>query len=248
MSPHLGPLPRLVLFAPVAAALVMSCNRPVPHEPPRSEFELIGAHGAIPCEACHGDGEFLPLPTECSACHETDRPLDHYQGDCSGCHTPYGWLDFKGITTFPTTPATTTTPIPTPTTPTTFTHDFLPLVQAHELPCTSCHVTAGDYAGLTNECQACHEVDRPAQHFLGQDCAGCHQPVYFGSIADHPFPIPHVGTDLCITCHADPTQRATVYSCLDGCHPQATTDPLHAGFGTYTYDSVACLGCHPDGN
>lgn len=54
-------------------------------------FPLTYAH-AVPCETCHGAGDPGPLDPTCSACHEDDRPVGHFDGtDCAGCHTPDTW-------------------------------------------------------------------------------------------------------------------------------------------------------------
>ncbi len=52
--------------------------------------------------------------------------------------------------------------------------------------------------------------------------------------------------DDCGTCHG-PYTTFEQFTCLDGCHPQAETDPSHDGEPEYAYESGACLRCHPQG-
>ena len=78
----------LLASVPVAVALAAfawSCAPDPPHGEDNT-FPLVGKHEALGCEACHGTDGFEKLPTDCSECHEDDRPLDHYEGDCGDCH------------------------------------------------------------------------------------------------------------------------------------------------------------------
>ena len=88
-------------IALLGAALAGSCTvNKNPHDDKKPTFPLEGVHNAIECEACHGDGEFGALPTDCVACHEADRPKKHYgQQSCGndGCHTPVGWKATGGL-------------------------------------------------------------------------------------------------------------------------------------------------------
>src|SRR5688500_16232594 len=93
------------LGAVALAVLVASACQP--WDPPQrmQTFALVGAHQDVACEGCHpydppftaevgtcaGLG-FVPLNDPlagCLACHECDRPVDHYPGlSCgqAGCH------------------------------------------------------------------------------------------------------------------------------------------------------------------
>ncbi len=55
-------------------------------------FPLTGQHLRIPCEACHTGGRFAGIPRSCRVCHMQDRPRQHYEGECSLCHTTQAWL------------------------------------------------------------------------------------------------------------------------------------------------------------
>jgi hypothetical protein len=56
---------------------------------PVHPVELTGNHQNAACAGCHVDGQASPDMTTCSTCHE--RPENHLPGDCTICHTPYGW-------------------------------------------------------------------------------------------------------------------------------------------------------------
>ena len=224
---HLMPLLPALGFA----AFSWSCSPDPPHDQ-GERFPLEGKHEALPCEACHGTDGFEALPTDCSSCHEQDRPPNHYEGDCGDCHTAFGWLNFGTGTT------TTTTNDPHQTT--------FPLENAHALPCSSCHVGEG-YAGLDPACESCHEDDRPnAYHFPG-DCAPCHPTTVWSAGQQHPVTLdpPHFGAG-CTDCHIDAFNMKN-FSCITGCHDQKTTDawPAHVGLYGYVYDSPSCWSCHP---
>jgi hypothetical protein len=210
-------------------------------------FPLTGAHLALICADCHGDGVYAGKDTACYSCHaaafQTATNPDHvaagFQTDCSACHTTSTWLGAR------------------------YTHVNIPLSGAHTgLQCDDCHGD-GVYAGKSTECIACHQADydattNPNHANLGfsTDCLLCHNMVTWqGATFDHDsqfFPIysgAHQGRwNDCSDCHTNPTNY-TVFSCL-GCHPhsdQNKTDGDHTGVSGYSYDSQACYSCHPRG-
>jgi len=209
----------LIVLPLGALAGIGSCGTDTPHDEGNT-FPLIGLHQALPCDSCHLDG-FGPLDTRCQSCHEDDRPLDHYPGDCGGCHTELGWGVF-----------TTTTGVDN--------HDFLPLVDSHDLDCSSCH-TPGDYGGLDAACTSCHEPERPPYHYVG-DCAPCHTPTVWSDGRVHPVDLPHHDAN-CGSCHPAPADRLQ-FSCIDGCHDDETTAPLHGNVPGYQWVSTECFSCH----
>jgi len=113
-------------------------------------FELLGAHAALSCSACHeADGTpRYPGVTddECIACHQADYDGQHadsgYPTTCLVCHTRETW------------------------TGATFDHDaqYFPIqVGRHQAVaggCTTCHANESDYSDFT--CFTCHahEQDR----------------------------------------------------------------------------------------
>lgn len=204
--------------------LVASCQ--VPGMAPVSHFELYGAHApdVISCVDCHGDTIDPDMPGSCSSCHEDARPPDHYTGDCVRCHVSTTWDEIE------------------------IDHGFFPLESGHDLPdCEACHAP-DDYSGLDAACTSCHESDRPLDHFSG-GCGSCHNIVDWADAEfDHRpfFPIPHEGVRDCASCHPDTYE---VFVCID-CHEHAENrmNNEHNGVRNYTWESSACLRCHPDGN
>lgn len=211
----------------VVLALAVSCRVGWNPGEPAPSYPLIGEHANVACVSCHGsDAPPGPLPTTCASCHEDDRPpAPHPDGECEVCHTPFGWDQI------------------------TVDHDFFPLTNAHAVDCAECH--ADNYTDAEPACASCHEDDRPADHFSG-DCAPCHVPTTWEDASlDHDpfFPLPHhgAGEDNCEACHVNPDDYG-VFSCVSGgCHPQSETNGDHDEVGGYTYDSDACLDCHPRG-
>ena len=68
----------------------------------RTSFPLVGKHGLIPCQQCHGnmrDRTFTGAPVACASCHQIDydrtrmTPIDHatarFSLDCRGCHSTW---------------------------------------------------------------------------------------------------------------------------------------------------------------
>ena len=117
-----------------------------------AEFELAGAHQAVPCYACHGSAELAPdslhfriADQDCESCHDDDDPHGTQFTDrrCKDCH------DTKSYKTDP------------------FDHDATeyPLDGKHrDVPCNSCHMLAAGstgqmiriYTPLETDCRSCH--------------------------------------------------------------------------------------------
>jgi hypothetical protein len=168
-------------------------------------FALTGAHLAVPCSACHGDG---PRPdfavgAACQSCHADASPHGaQFAGDdgataCADCHATTSWVAAA------------------------FDHDArtgFALTGAHAAEtCASCHTRpdAGSaewsFAGLDATCQSCHAADDPhAGQFEGRTCDTCHATDAFTLAAfDHTataFPLTgaHEGV-TCASCHATET-------------------------------------------
>jgi hypothetical protein len=213
-------------LAVVALGFVPSCGPDVPHDE-GERFPLEGQHAALPCESCHLDG-FDPIPSECASCHEDDRPTpDHNLGqDCGDCHTALGWGAFTGGTGND--------------------HSFLPLQDAHDLSCSTCHGDTGGYDGLDATCRSCHADDEPPYHYIFSytgDCVECHTPTVWadGENHDSNVPLPHHAA-ACSDCHVDPYDRL-VFVCTE-CHGEAATEPLHGAVPGYQWDSAECFACH----
>jgi hypothetical protein len=110
------------------------------------------------------------------------------------------------------------------------------------------------------ECVACHRptydaTTNPAHRTLGFSvrCERCHQLATwaFALFREHDgiFPVyvgAHAGTwTTCARCHPDPANYR-LFTCTT-CHAQGPTTAEHQGIPGYTWESAACLGCHPAG-
>lgn len=118
---------------------------------------LEGAHRDLQCSRCHIDHaspenvgwQFLQLPRECFACHESPHGAA-LSSACASCHTEQTWSDIHR-----------------------FDHDALtafPLTGAHrDLECQACH---GDDLTFAAHGTDNGRVDPPF------DCAACHENVH----------------------------------------------------------------------
>ena len=205
-----------------------------------TRFPLTGAHGAVPCTACHADGVYRGKPTTCVSCHQqnysaTTRPPHSQLGFstvCSACHTTVGWSG--GAYDHSTTP--------------------FPLTGAHRaVSCAGCH-SDGVYRGKPMLCVSCHQATyaattSPAHAAAGfpTTCESCHTTTMWrGAVFNHAttrFPLTgaHV-TQACASCHGDGVYRGKTMVC-SGCHlPKynSTTNPNHAAAQFPT----TCESCH----
>jgi len=213
-----------------------------------TRFPLTGAHRAVSCQQCHGDGVYRGKNVACVACHQPDydRTTDpnhraaQFPSNCATCHTTTAWTGAK------------------------FDHagTNFPLTGAHlVVTCQECHGD-GVYVGKATACIACHQADYdqttdPNHQAAGfsTDCTGCHTTTrWAGATFDHDarfFPIysgAHRGRwTSCSTCHVNPANFQQ-FSCL-ACHEhsQSLMDSHHGSVSGYSYDSQACFSCHPRG-
>jgi hypothetical protein len=209
-------------------------------------FPLTGAHVSLSCDSCHAGGQFAGLPTTCVSCHMSDfnqtTTPDHlaagFSTSCEICHKTSAWPGavFDHSTT------------------------RFPLLGAHvNGSCTSCHVN-NVFAGTPTDCYSCHSaeyqtVTNPSHTAAGfpTTCDDCHgNNTWTGATFTHSwFPIysgAHRGEwSSCSTCHTNPS-NFTVFSCLN-CHEhsQSSMDSHHSGVGGYSYNSISCYSCHPNG-
>jgi hypothetical protein len=108
-----------------------------------SRFPLTGAHAALACQSCHGDGVYVGKSADCVACHRGDydgttNPNHAAAGFPLACASCHGTATWSGAT---------------------FDHDpFVPIHSgAHQgrwSACSDCHVSPTDYRQFT--CFSCH--------------------------------------------------------------------------------------------
>jgi hypothetical protein len=204
---------------------------------------LRGQHAAAPCSGCHNLRDFHAVAQDCKSCHE-----DPHRGDagqrCEQCHRESTWHQVSARDAHART--------------------RLPELGVHAaLKCEDCHRQAAfqQFSGAVKPCVACHQTTfqattNPSHASLGfsQQCETCHQFATWSFALfqrhDAIFGIysgAHAGVwRNCATCHAS-TSDYSVYSCTT-CHGQAQTNATHQGMGAaYSYQSSACLMCHPTG-
>lgn len=214
----------------------------------QSNFPLTGAHITTECSQCHPNA-YAGTTTVCSECHITEfnqsvNP-NHVElglaNTCETCHTTEaGWAPAKLDNH----------------------NDFYQLNGKHiTTDCFSCH--EGNYTETPNLCFGCHADDynqtTNPPHVASQfstECETCHnEDAWTPATFDHDnefFPIysgKHQGEwTNCNECHTTANDYS-VFSCID-CHEhnQSSTDGEHNGVSGYTYNSIACLECHPNGD
>jgi hypothetical protein len=203
-----------------------------------SSFPLTLGHSSVNCNDCHISGNYNPLPTDCSSCHQQDfiattNPSHTAAGFgtvCTQCHsTSPGWK------------------------PTTFNHSGFPLTLGHSgRGCADCH-TGGNYSSTPTECYACHQADfiatsNPSHTASGFStvCTQCHttSPGWTPTTFSHsgfPLTLGHSGR-ACADCHIGGNYTSTSADCYS-CHQtdyNNTTNPNHK---TLAFSTV-CTQCH----
>ena len=231
----------------------------------QSRFPLIGPHRTADCKDCHKNLlsasasaippssrlRFDPMGIECYDCHKanyiaTTRPnhkAANYSTNCTDCHNmnSYEWKG-AGIN-----------------------HNFFPLTGVHATDdCNKCH-KSGVFTGLSHECVSCHQADyasasnpNHASLNFSTNCKDCHTLSAGWKPADYKdhdavFPIysgKHNGQwNTCADCHTNPANYSE-YSCTT-CHEHSNkteVDNKHNGLSGYSFNSIACYGCHPTGS
>jgi hypothetical protein len=193
-------------------------------------YPLVGAHLAVPCDACHKPGadrvaRFRFASTRCVSCHADPHEgnLDRYAGKagCEGCHKVDSWRSV------------------------TFDHAT-----------TRFALTGGHRRAA---CSACHEPSEPGARRgrlrlggLASTCAGCHRDVHARQLADP------AGTTACERCHEAESWRAvrfvhdrdSAYP-LEGAHARVPCVGCHkaegsgdARFVRYKPLGRDCKDCH----
>jgi hypothetical protein len=205
-----------------------------------TKFPLTGTHIATACQACHTNGNYQLVYTDCYPCHTTDfaRPVNpnHVTGmldhRCETCHSTTAWL------------------------PSTFNHGStrFALTGTHvTTPCQSCHVN-GNYKLVYTDCYSCHAADfaKPANpnHVaanFSHACETCHtttvwKPSTFNhSTTKFALTGTHAATP-CQSCHVNGNYQLAYTNCYQ-CHAAdfaGATNPNHAA-GNFSQN---CQTCH----
>ncbi len=213
--------PRAIPFFPGSAGAV------------HAFFPLTGKHTSLACQSCHPQGIYAGTPNQCTDCHLSTRPANHFEGQCALCHTTNAWL------------------------PASFDHAALNATDclnchsknrpANHFPsqCSACHSTSAwlpanfnhAAAGAT-DCVSCHNANRPTNHFAGQ-CSACHstsawRPASFNHAA--------VGATDCVTCHSANRPANHFSGQCSACHNTSGWRP--ATFNHAAVGATDCLSCH----
>ena len=192
-------------------------------------FLLTGKHATIECTSCHIDGKYAGTSKECAVCHAKKKPVKHYDGECSLCHSTEAWK------------------------PADFNHVAMKAVDciachAAKKPanhfsgqCGLCHSTdawkpAKFDHGVANatDCQSCHNQDKPSGHFSGQ-CSACH-----GTSAWKPASFDHATANAtnCEGCHSRPAKHFSGQ--CSNCHGTGGWLPARFDHANVT----DCQSCH----
>jgi hypothetical protein len=213
-------------------------------------FSLAQGHSTAKCADCHKTANYTDAKPECSSCHlpdylittNPDHTLSKFPTTCATCHSlARGWK------------------------PTTFDHSFFALTLGHaNRQCTDCHI-GGNYTSTPTDCYSCHQITynnaaNPNHKTLNFStiCTQCHttnpgwKPAKYTQHDSQSFPIysgGHLGRwTSCTECHPNPANYAQ-YTCIS-CHAHNKTDMdnRHRGESGYSYNSIACKNCHPNGS
>jgi hypothetical protein len=196
-------------------------------------FPLTGKHAALSCQSCHTSVTYAGTPNQCATCHSDVIPENHYEAECSLCHTTGGWI------------------------PANFDHSVVNTSNCQSChsvdkpanhfdgQCSSCHnsnawkpATFNHAAVGATNCVNCHSSDKPANHFDGQ-CSSCHstnawKPATFNHAA--------VGATNCVNCHTSDKPANHFDGQCSSCHTTNAWKPAifnHAAVG-----AVDCQSCH----
>ncbi len=233
----------------------------------KTAFPLTGAHVRVRCQDCHKNMKiFKGAPDSCQSCHANPHKKIPTQ-NCSRCHTPQSWKVEK------------------------FNHaqTGFPLLGKHALSqCRDCH-KKGVRKKIKASCDSCHKSPHPKKQRTYATCDSCHGyeswkvPEYDHRVSGYtlagahlkllcnqchtPERGLHIGKKTCLTCHADPHQKAFGKIC-EQCHEETswktvsfdhttTKFPLKGKHNeldclkchmkpTYKVKGLACLDCHKD--
>jgi hypothetical protein len=201
-------------------------------------FPLTLGHDALLCTACHQQGIYVGLSTDCYACHQENfnssinppHLASGFPQQCTQCHTTNpGWK------------------------PATFDHTIFPLTLGHATPgCADCHKN-GNYTSTSAECVSCHQDNYNASsnppHLSGGfpvQCTQCHttNPGWKPATFNHtmfPLTLGHA-TPTCADCHKNGNYTNISTDCIS-CHQEDFNTTALPGHGI-SHIGNACTECH----
>ena len=203
-----------------------------------THFTLDGAHRSVACSDCH-KGSFEGTSVSCVDCHRSDynnastpnHAAGNYPTTCANCHTTTSWKPAQVNHTL----------------------TGFPLTGGHALQdCFRCHVN-GQYAGLSKDCNTCHQKDfTQATNPLHTGkfpttCATCHttsswKPATFDHNATHFALTGAHKQQECAACHKNGQWSGLTTDCYS-CHTTDYARVLSPNHATANYPKD-CISCH----
>ena len=228
------------------------------NSPSYKGYKLDGKHLKTPCDKCHINAKWRPLPDGCNNCHEKDDTHKQELGSlCGKCHNTTDWKKY------------------------TLNHNTqakFPLIGKHkDVKCEKCHPESKKpkrYRTGELKCVDCHKDVHKGK--FKEECSSCHNqsdwvPKRYdhGSKTGYQLSGAHEGTS-CGSCHKTADYKMTKKSCFQchndphdnqfgkvecsECHTQASWSPMqfrHTGTRyplTGAHRAALCGECHKGGN
>ena len=191
----------------------------------KNDYQLTGAHLAVPCENCHKKGDkwvFRPLQKTCADCHKnvhgnTISKKFYDNGQCNACHNTGNWNEIS------------------------FDHSktkFQLSGKHSNVKCKNCHTGSKMESGIKISFKS------------GTECAGCHKDPHFGQFAKNGI----VSCEECHKTdnwNAPLFDHNKASFRLDGAHKNVPCIKCHKEviyqnnkYIKYKYDVVKCVICH----
>ncbi|HSG25120.1 MAG TPA: cytochrome c3 family protein [Anaerolineales bacterium] len=229
----------------------------------RLAFKLEYLHAFLNCAECHAGATSIQMlkdtPQACESCHQKDDVHSDQMGNqCGVCHTPKGWefgIFDHGATGFLLIGGHDKLECLNCHQDTTYQGIDPACVTCHAqdephngqfgFECGACHTIERwdqivfDHSGtIAENCNSCHLVDQPANHYSGQ-CSACHSTnAWLPATFDHNA----AGATDCISCH-NGNKPANHYSGqCSACH--STSAWLPATFDHSAAGATDCISCH----
>ncbi|MCG3209912.1 MAG: hypothetical protein FOGNACKC_03539 [Anaerolineae bacterium] len=157
---------------------------------PHTLFLFGNQHAQLACAACHSNGAYTNLSTDCSSCHTppTNSPgFAHFPGYCTDCHTADDWAvasyRHPRVTECASCHHADSPPnhVPAAQPPAAVQIARRPAPATANQDCSQCHMSKTSWQDTVldhrhqTDCRSCH---RPANYALGEhypgQCSTCH--------------------------------------------------------------------------